>query len=142
MDQQYAVFLEFVQFDFSPFAIDLKANSLAAFLRQFDKTDCANLSVKVFLRATENVALGLQHLHQKGLAQRDLKPSNVLVSNQHYCHLTNQEDIEKCQKLSKTRESANFNRSAFYPLLRSAFYPLLRSVSVFVFYPNPHELFS
>ena len=52
------------------------------------------MTVRVFLHAAEDVALGLQYLHQKGLAHRDLKPSNVLVSNQHYCHLTNQEDIE------------------------------------------------
>ena len=92
---QYALLLEFVQFDFNPFGIDLKVNSLAVRLRQFDKTDCANIAVKVFMRAAEDVALGLQYLHQKGLAHRDLKPSNVLVSNQHYCHLTSQEYIEK-----------------------------------------------
>ena len=50
---QYALLLEFVKFDFNPFGTDLEVNSLAALLRQFDKTDCANISVRVFLRAAK-----------------------------------------------------------------------------------------
>ncbi|XP_028418226.1 serine/threonine-protein kinase nekl-3-like, partial [Dendronephthya gigantea] len=90
----YALLLEFVQFDFKPFGIDLQVSSLAELLCHFDKSDCKHVSEKVFNRAVEDVALGVQYLHVKGLAHRDLKPANVLVSNQHYSGMTDQNDIE------------------------------------------------
>ena len=37
--------------------------------------------------ATEIIS-GLAYLHQTGIAHRDLKTANILVSNQHYCSMS------------------------------------------------------
>ena len=94
-NDHYALLLEFLQFDFTPFGLDLKVNSLADLLCQFDVTDCANIDKNVLYHVVEDVASGLQYLHNKGFAHRDLKPANVLVSNQHYSHLSSPEEIEE-----------------------------------------------
>ena len=89
------VLLEFLEFDFTPFGIDLKVNPLADLLRRFDKTDCRNINKKVFYKISENVASSLHYLNKNGLAHSDLKPANVWVSNHHYCQLSNPENIDR-----------------------------------------------
>ncbi len=45
------------------------------------------------LKIAEDVAKGLDHLHESGIYHRDLKTSNILVSNTHYCHIEDQEAL-------------------------------------------------
>ena len=47
---------------------------------EFDFTSFADL-VPV---CTKDVIAGLEYLHRKDIANRDLKPGNILASNQHY----------------------------------------------------------
>ena len=37
----------------------------------------------------------LEHLHSKAIVHRDLKAKNILISNLHYCNLTNDEENRK-----------------------------------------------
>ena len=53
----------------------------------------ANFPSSLQLKIAEDVASGLEHLHQSGIYHRDLKTSNVLVSNTHYCHIEDEEEL-------------------------------------------------
>ena len=75
--------MEFVCFDFSPFDLSEQVTSLTAFLNFMDKSDgfeCFedNLPVQI----AHDISARLAYLHSKGVAHRDLKAKNVLVSNQ------------------------------------------------------------
>ena len=90
-----AMMLEYVYFDFSPFCPDApRVNCLEELLCHLDATD----SVAQFplqLKIAEDIAKGLGHLHQSGIYHRDLKTSNVLVSNRHYCDMQDHADLIK-----------------------------------------------
>ncbi|XP_022808179.1 protein kinase byr2-like [Stylophora pistillata] len=49
------------------------------------------LTTRIFSGICKDTANGLQYLHHRNVAHRDLKLANVLVSNQHYCQLTKEE---------------------------------------------------
>ena len=46
----------------------------------------------LMLKIGQGISEGLAHLHSKGIAHRDLKAKNILVSNQHYCHIADEEE--------------------------------------------------
>ncbi len=97
-DDEYALLLEYVYFDFKPFGLRAKVNCLADLLLHLDKNSCANIDKQVFYQAASDVVSGLQYLHESGITHRDLKPANILVSNQHYCQLTNPAKIEEISR--------------------------------------------
>lgn len=89
-----AIMLEYVFFDFSPFGENKKLNSLQDFLGFVDENDdfeCFN-KFGLHSKIAKDIAKGLSHLHARDIVHRDLKSANVLVSNQHYCHLSNEKD--------------------------------------------------
>ena len=70
-------------------------NCLADILGQFDRNDCASMDQQVFYKVATNVVSGLEYLHGKGITRKDLKPTNILVSNHHYCLVPNLAELEK-----------------------------------------------
>ena len=80
--------MEHACFDFTPFGVDKKINTLEDFLHfidvEFDFTSFAD----VLLLCARDVVTGLEFLHAKNIAHRDLKPWNTLVCNQHYSRET------------------------------------------------------
>ena len=93
--QPLAMMLEYIYFDFKLFGHDdLRAHSLADFLRQIDEFNCEGLC-ELLNHAAKEVIDGLAYLHSKGVAHRDLKPENILTSNQHYCTLSDDNEISR-----------------------------------------------
>ena len=87
-----AVILEYAYFDFMPFRMNSKVSCLTGFLATLNGYDFAGFHDPcIFSGICKDIASGLQHPYHKNVAHRDLKPTKVLVSNQHYCQLTKKE---------------------------------------------------
>ena len=100
VDRKYAFLMEYVHFDFSPFGEGRKISSLKDLLQTLD-----NVKFSGFEHIPECIAKdicnGLVFLHENEVAHRDLKPDNVLVSNQHYTAETINEYWEKRPIIAK-----------------------------------------
>lgn len=78
--QPIAMMLEYVYFDFKHFGHDdLRVHSLSDFLLQIGEFKCEGLC-EVVNHAAKEIISGLAHLHCEGIADRDLKPANILIS--------------------------------------------------------------
>ena len=108
----FALVLEYVYFDFSPFGVKSKVSSLADFLTVLDGFNCHGFdSPHVISTICKDMAVGLQYLHGNDIAHRDLKPANILVSNRHYCHLQGTEMREVWVKHPLLCKLADFGQS-------------------------------
>ncbi|KAJ7383732.1 hypothetical protein OS493_026263 [Desmophyllum pertusum] len=90
------IILEYVVFDFSPFSRDTKVNTLDMFLSEIAQMPKSDREFDHLIPAIAiDVTKGLSHLHQLEIAHRDLKPMNILISNQHYCALEDRQQIRR-----------------------------------------------
>ena len=60
-----------------------KVSSLKDFVSCLDAGDCNGVDTNFMNRIASDIGSGLLYLHERGIAQRDLKIANVLVSNHH-----------------------------------------------------------
>ena len=57
-------------------------------------------SLETFLnKIAIDIMNGLQFLHSKKIAHRDLKPGNTLVCNHHYCNISDPDELMKSMKI-------------------------------------------
>ncbi len=92
-----AIILEYVVFDFTPFKRNVKVNTLDKALSeiaQMPKSEGCGIDRLIPAIATD-VTKGLLHLHQRDVAHRDMKPANILISNQHYNSLQDKQQMER-----------------------------------------------
>lgn len=92
--QPPAMMLEYVFFDFKQFGQDVRVSTLADFLLKIDEFRSEEFHPLANHAALEIVE-GLAYLHSKEIAHRDLKPTNILISNQHYAELSDDEEITR-----------------------------------------------
>ena len=85
--QPLAMIPKYVYFDFHLFGQAVRVNTLFEFLLKIYAQKCDGFHDLVCHVATE-VIDGLGYLHNLRIAHRDLKTANILVSNQHYCSLS------------------------------------------------------
>lgn len=77
-----AVMLEYLCFDFSLFGTSEAAYSLDDYIHFVDRCD-AFKEFPFHKKIARDVSSGITYLHAKGIAHRDLRSANILVSNKH-----------------------------------------------------------
>ena len=83
-DNPFAIMMEYSLFDFNPFGENREVTTLEDFIHfVVNEYDFSSFSQLIPLCA-KDIATGLDFLHKRNVAHRNLKLSNVLVSNVHY----------------------------------------------------------
>ena len=82
---------EYVKFSFRPFEDYRVVSSLSELLSHADLQYEFKGFEHVVPVIAKEVAVGLKFVHEDGIAQGDLKPANILLSNDHYIHVCGDE---------------------------------------------------
>ena len=105
-----AFMLEYIRFDLTSFGCRRNVSSLHEVLEELAKGKFKGFEHLIPCIA-KDVASGLFYLHSKGVAHRDLKPGNVLVCNQHFNRLDQDDQVEMRRKKPCMAKLTDFGES-------------------------------
>lgn len=88
--QPLSIMTEYCIFSFRELnaTCDINIHTVEQFLRLHSDDFIFNGIEQFFTKIAKDVAIGMSYIHKKGIACRDIKPSNVLISNRHYMNMT------------------------------------------------------
>ena len=93
-----AVMMEYLEFSFLPFRREITVNSLDRLLCILDKEDLLSYFPRIGNQITTDVISALSYLHENNIVHRNMKPSNVILSNLHYSSCRESELAETFSK--------------------------------------------
>ena len=79
-----AIMMECLEVSFMPFVRPESVSSLDKLLNILDKDDLTKDLQGSGNYIASNIINGLHYIHTNGIVHLDIKPSNILLSNQHY----------------------------------------------------------
>ena len=79
-----AIMMEYLEFSFMPFGRSECVNSLDKLLNILDKDDLVKDFQGIGIYISCDIINSLHYMYTNGIVHRDITPSNILVSNQHY----------------------------------------------------------
>ena len=79
-----AIMMEYLEFSFMPFGRHECVSFLDKLLNMLDKYDEVKDFQGIGNYIASDIINGLHYMHTNGIVHRDIKLSNILVSNQHY----------------------------------------------------------
>lgn len=97
-DGPLVIILEYMVFKFKPFQVQNTepVSTVDKFLLEVSKLPISDTRFDhVIPVIAGDVAKGLAYLHNQEIAHRDLKPCNILISNQHYCDLSDDAEMKR-----------------------------------------------
>ena len=93
-----AIMIEYLEFSLLTFRWEITVNSLDRLLGVFHKQDLLSYFPCIGNQITTDVINALSYLHENNTVDRDIKPSNVIVSNSHYRSCRESELAERFSK--------------------------------------------
>ena len=76
--------IDFLELSFALFGNDLISHSLDVFLKTLDENDFVSSFPNLLNFVAKGIFTNLAYLHENNIVHRDVRPSNILVSNTHY----------------------------------------------------------
>ena len=92
----FAILMDYIEFSFLKLQIEHDSvSTLSSFMRACDNINDYQGFEHLQNHIARDICCGLKYLHVNDVAHRDLKPDNVLVSNDHYINCEASE-LERC----------------------------------------------
>ena len=81
-----------------PFQGDQSFHSLDKFLKYLAKNELLDFFPGICDKITNDILQSITYIHLKNIVHRDIKPTNILVNNLHFCNASKEDAIALFRK--------------------------------------------